>query len=275
MVYTDSHAHLSSVAEELGREAFASLLDSYAEAWVEAVGAGRQGPLILDPGTEPEDLDTRLELLGGGGPLPPFLCVAAGIWPSAESLADPEASLALLASAISRADGRGARVAAIGEGGLDYHHMEGSKEAQARLFEGQLTLAKGLGLPMIVHSREAADDTLGLIRDARSAHPVVIHCFGYGAEEARAFLELGCYISFAGNLTYKKSEPLREACALVPADRILLETDAPYMNPMPLRGKSSSPVDIERTYALAADLRGVTIAFLAETVSLNAHTLFG
>jgi TatD DNase family protein len=275
MIFTDSHAHLSMVAEELGREALASLLGAYADAWAGAGGGGRPGPILLDPGTEPEDLGARLELLGGGGPPPPFLRVAAGIWPSADYLADPEASLALLASAISRAGGRGMRVAAIGEGGLDYFHMSGSKEAQARLFEGQLSLARSLGLPMIVHSREAADDTLRLIRAARSAYPVIIHCFGYGAEEARAFLELGCHISFAGNLTYKKSVPLREACALVPADRLLLETDAPYMNPMPNRGKPSSPADIGRTYALAAELRGVTLASLAETVSLNARALFG
>jgi TatD DNase family protein len=104
---------------------------------------------------------------------------------------------------------------------------------------------------------------------------VVIHCFGYGPEEARAFLELGCWISFAGNLTYKGSEALRAALALVPDERLLLETDAPYMNPMPKRGKPSSPADIARTYALAAELRGVAVEDLAETVSRNAHRLFG
>jgi TatD DNase family protein len=288
MIFTDSHAHLSSVAEGLGAGPFAALLAAYAAAGEEAARAGLTPPLLLDPGTEPEDLPARMALLE---PLrepsrAAFLRLAAGVWPSAENLASPSASLAALEAAIAEAERAGLRVAAIGEGGLDYHHAEGSKEAQAELFAGQLDLASRLSLPMIVHSRDAADDSLALVgralsgdrakagEGAPSGPPVLIHCFGYGPAEARAFLDLGCWISFAGNLTYKKSEPLREACAVVPADRLLLETDAPYMNPMPLRGKPSGPADIGRTYALAAELRGVSVEALAETVSRNARALF-
>jgi len=144
------------------------------------------------------------------------------------------------------------------------------KCAQAQLFESQLALASRLGLPMIVHSRDAASDTLSILRSSRLASPVLIHCFGYGPEEARAFLDLGCYISFAGNLTYKKSDALCEACVIVPADRLLLETDSPYMNPMPRRGEPCSPKDVERTYTFASRLRGVQAEDLAETVSANA-----
>ena len=114
-----------------------------------------------------------------------------------------------------------------------------------------------------------------LFRSLRPAAPVLIHCFGYGPDEARAFLDLGCYLSFAGNLTFKKSDGLREACALVSEDRLLLETDAPFMNPMPNRGKPSSPADVERSYGFAASLRGVPVSSLAETVSRNARELFG
>ena len=278
-MFTDSHAHLSSVAEELGLGALESLLADYAEDASRAEGDGRITPLLLDPGTEPGDLRSRLALLGGAAGLPPFLRLAAGVWPSPGNLACPAESLGALAEAIDEARGRGLEVAAIGEGGLDYHYEDGRRgglvRSQAELFEGQLSLAGSLGRPMIVHSREAFADTLALVASRRSSSPIIIHCFGYGPEEARAFLDLGCFLSFAGNVTYKKSDALRDACVLVPDDRLLLETDAPYMNPMPRRGKPSSPRDVARTYAFAAELRGVALADLAETVSRNARTLFG
>jgi TatD DNase family protein len=272
MVLTDSHAHLTSVAESLGADALRVILDEY-----EAAAAA---PLLVDIGTEPGDLPSRAALLEIARRTS-FLRLSAGAWPSAESLADPRSSLAGLEAAVAAAARDGARVAAIGEGGLDYHHMEGPREAQAALFEGQLALAARLGLPMIVHSREAFADTLAIVAAARpsptafEASPVIIHCFGYGPDEARAFLDSGCFVSFAGNLTYKGARPLREACALVPADRLLLETDAPYMNPMPLRGRPSSPRDVERTYEAAAILRGAEPGELAETVARNARALFG
>jgi TatD DNase family protein len=275
MVFTDSHGHLSSVAEELGREALSALLRDYEEGGATAEREGRSRPIILDPGTEPGDLPSRLELLGGGGRLPSFLRLAAGVWPSAANLASPRESLAGLEAAMRDASRSGFRIAAVGECGLDYHYDEGTKEGQAALLEGQMAFASDLGLPLIIHSRDAATDTLSLIASRSASTPTILHCFGYGREEARAFLDLGCWISFAGNLTYKKSSGLREACALVPADRLLLETDAPYMNPMPRRGEPSSPADIGRTYAMAAELRGVGVEELAETVSRNAHSLFG
>jgi TatD DNase family protein len=278
MIFTDSHAHLSSVAEEMGAEAFSALLADYAEAAAAAVKEGRAPPLLLDVGTEPLDLRARAALLDLGDRAisgASFLRLSAGIWPSAENLASPRSGLSALEAAIVEAGRSGRSIAAIGEGGLDYHHMEGGAAAQGELFAGQLSLASRLGLPMIVHSRDAAEATLSLIKEAKASSPVIIHCFGYGSGEARAFLDLGCHLSFAGNLTYKGSEGLRAACAIVPEGKLLLETDSPYMNPLPRRGKPASPRDIERTYAFAAELRGVEVADLAETVSRNAHTLFG
>jgi TatD DNase family protein len=275
MILSDTHAHLSLVSEELGKERLASLIGDYARAWESTAAEGRSGSLLLDPGVDPDDLGPRLELLAPEGRLPPFIRLAAGLWPSARNLASPRSSLDALEVSIARASRDGLEPAAIGECGLDYHHMEGSAEAQALLFEGQIALATRLGLPLIVHSREAAAETLVLISRGRSSAPVIIHCFGYGPSEARAFLDSGCWLSFAGNLTYKGSDALREACAAVPDDRFLLETDSPYMNPVPLRGKASTPLDIERTYALAAGLRSVGVGELAETVSRNARSLFG
>lgn len=271
MVYTDSHAHLTSVAEGIGADALRDILDEFGAA----ASASAAAPILMDIGTEPEDLQERAALLGPAGRAS-FLRLSAGAWPSAESLADPRSSLEGLEAAIAAAGRGGIRVAAIGEGGLDYHRMEGPRGAQAALFEGQLELAARLGLPMIVHSREAFEDTLAMIAGpARSGHRIVIHCFGYGPAQARSFLDSGCSLSFAGNLTYKGADALREACALAPPDRLLLETDAPYMNPMPRRGRPSSPRDVSRTYEAAAALRGVTLEELAETVSRNARSLFG
>jgi TatD DNase family protein len=265
----------------MGEAFLSSLLGDYAAEARAAASERRTPPLLLDPGTEPDDLAGRIDLLGPVA-REKYLRLAAGVWPSAENLASPAKSLETLEAALGEASRAGVRVAAIGECGLDYHHMEGSKEAQAELFSGQLALASRLSLPIIVHSRDAAADTLALVesalaisRGAGRGASVVIHCFGYGPDEARAFLGLGCLVSFAGNLSYKGSESLRAALAVVPEDRLLLETDAPYMNPSPRRGKPSSPADIERTYALAAGLRGVDVASLAETVSRNAWKLFG
>jgi len=277
--FTDSHAHLSSVAESLGGEALGAALDLYAQAQEERATA----PLLLDPGTEPDDLGARIALLDPANRRN-FLRLAAGVWPSPENLASPERSLATLEASIAAAAAAGIRVTAIGEGGLDYHYPEGTqgglKAAQAILFAGQLELAKRLRLPMIVHSREAFADTIALVSEARpdassrEAAPVLIHCFGYGCDEARAFLASGCWLSFAGNLTYRGSDALRSAICIVPENRLLLETDSPYMNPSPRRGKPTSPLDIERTYAAAAIIRGESIEKLAEAVACNARALF-
>jgi len=274
MIFTDTHAHLSLVSEELGREGRASLVGAYARAWESTAAEGRPGSILLDPGVDPDDLGPRLELLAPGGRLLPFIRLAAGLWPSARNLASPRSSLEALEASIDRASRGGLELAAIGECGLDYHHMEGSAEAQALLFEGQIALATRLGLPLIVHSREAAAETLALISRGRCEAPVIIHCFGYGPSEGRAFLDSSCWLSFAGNLSYKGSDALRETCAAVPDDKFLLETDSPYMNPVPRRGKASTPLDIERTYALAAGLRGVDVGELAEMVSRNARSIF-
>lgn len=289
-VFTDSHAHLPDVAVRLGGAGLATLFEDYAAACgaraAGALGPGTAaaaGPLLVDIGTEAGDFAARLALLGRHE----FLRYSLGVWPGRDALAGPAASLASLEASLAAAGGD---AAAIGECGLDYHHMEGSREAQLALFEGQVALAVRQGLPLIVHSREAFEDTFAVVsrlRDGgyrgaggseagadRPDPPVVIHCFGYGPEEAAGFLGLGCYVSFAGNVTYKKADALREALMLVPRDRLLLETDSPYMNPEPLRGRPCSPQDIARTYAFAATLRGEEEASLAAAVTANARLLF-
>jgi TatD DNase family protein len=267
-VRTDSHAHLSYVAERQGPAALAAVLGAYEAAWSLAAAEGRAGPLLLDAGVEAGDLGRRAALLGS----PPFLRLAAGVWPGGEALDDPARALAELAASIAAHPGL---VSALGEGGLDYHHEAGRAEAQRELFLGQLSLAARLGKAFLVHSREAAADSVAILREAGPACPVVIHCYGYGPRELLSFLDLGCHISFAGNLSYRNADELREALCLVPPDRLLLETDSPYLNPEPLRGRPATPLDIGRSYALAARLRGMPEEELARLVSANAHRLFG
>lgn len=252
--YTDSHAHLSYVAERLG------------EAQIERVAEAYEGSgaLILDPGVELGDFKARKAGFGRYG----FVRLAAGIWPDPTPFASLDAALASLEHDI-----RDEACVAVGECGLDYHWRHGGPEAQERLFRGQAELAARYGKPLIVHSREAYDDTLRVVKDYAGRVPTVIHCFGYGADEAEAFLKAGCYISFAGNLTYAKAEPLRRALALAPSERLLLETDAPYMNPLPRRGKDASPLDIGRSYEAAALLRSADLGALARATLDNLKSI--
>jgi TatD DNase family protein len=229
-----------------------------------AYGAG--GALIVDPGVDFDDFLPRRERFGAC----PFVRLAAGIWPDAESMKDVERRVAVLDTAVSDPS-----CVAVGECGLDYHWMNGTEVEQAALFGAQVELAVHNRKPLIVHSRLAFAPTLSLVRTAAVKIPVVIHCFGYGEDEARAFLAAGCYLSFAGNITYRKSAGLRAACAIVPDDRLLLETDAPYMNPEPGRGKPSSPLDIGRTYAAVSEIRGSGPGHLAALVTANTRALFG
>jgi len=164
-----------------------------------------------------------------------------------------------------------ARAVAVGETGLDYHYGAGAKAEQRRLFEAQLGLAGELGLPVVVHTRSANADTAAILR----AHggTVVMHCFSEPGLLADG-LERGWYFSFAGNVTYPKAADLREAAAAVPADRILAETDSPYLAPQPLRGRPNEPAHVVHTVAALAAARGEDAAELAARIDANAGAAF-
>ncbi|MGB4571300.1 MAG: TatD family hydrolase [Rectinemataceae bacterium] len=282
MPYSDPHAHLDGIARRLGRNALDALFEAYAAAQRPLAGTGQRSaqrsapgatqafaaglePFIVDIGVDPGDLDGRIERYGTY----PFVRFTAGLWPGKEAFRDVDASLGLLERDLSRPE-----CVALGECGLDYHHMDAPPEAQIELFKAQIALAERFGLTLVVHSREAVADTFAALGDAAHRIPVLIHCFGYGPDEAKAFLDSGCHISFAGNLSYGNSTALRDALVTVPRDRLLLETDSPYMNPMPLRGKPSTPLDLRRTYDFAAGLRGEDVATLALALYDNADRLF-
>jgi TatD DNase family protein len=181
-------------------------------------------------------------------------------------------------SALSRLRDLAAHPAAValGETGLDYFNEFSPRAAQRPAFERQLALAAELSKPVVIHNREADADCLAILRDHASALPaVVMHCFGSGPESAEAFVELGCFISFAGNLTFPKAQKLRDAAAIVPLDRLLAETDAPYLAPQPRRGKRCEPADVLLTAAELARVKGVDSAEMTGCLAVNARRAFG
>jgi TatD DNase family protein len=160
---------------------------------------------------------------------------------------------------------------AVGEAGLDYHYGAETMEEQRRLFEAQLELARELELPIVVHTRAANGDTGAVLRGHDGT--VVMHCFSEPGLLAEG-LERGWYFSFAGNVTYPKAAGLREAAAAVPADRILAETDSPYLSPQPLRGKPNEPAHVVHTVAALAAARGEDADELARRIDDNATAAF-
>lgn len=161
---------------------------------------------------------------------------------------------------------------ALGEIGLDYHYSPETRPAQMRLFAAQLERAVAVGLPVIVHTRDADDDTLALLRDSHAYG--VIHCFTGTPEFARKLLDLGFYISISGIVTFRAAGNVRETAAMIPDERLLIETDSPYLAPVPMRGKSNEPAFLAHTCRFLAELRGTDAENLAELTSNNAIKAF-
>jgi len=162
----------------------------------------------------------------------------------------------------------------IGECGLDYHYTPYDKQAQIDCFVKQIELANKLELPIIVHSREALKDTLAILTETPVKAGGIIHCFSYGAEEAKAFTALGYHIAFGGAVTYKKSDHLIAAAKATPKDRLLLETDAPYLAPVPCRGKRNDSTLMIHTATFLAEQLGISFEELEKQTTDNAKKLF-
>lgn len=166
-------------------------------------------------------------------------------------------------------------VVALGEMGLDYHHNFAPRARQREVFEFQLQLASDLGRPVVIHCREAIDDCLGILRQ----FPVVradFHCFTGTPDEARKILDAGYLIGFTGAVTFKRNDELRAACALVPPDRLLVETDAPYLSPEPVRNqKTNEPAFVMHVARMVARVKETSIEAIDETATANARSFFG
>jgi TatD DNase family protein len=166
------------------------------------------------------------------------------------------------------------RVRAIGETGLDYYRDYAPREDQLRAFEAHVALAKRHGLPLVIHTRAAEEDTFAVLRDQADGLTVIMHCFSAPGRLAEC-VERGWLCSFAGNVTYPKAAELQDAARAVPDELLLVETDAPYLSPQPVRGKPNEPANVVRTAEYVAELRGTSYAELEETVERNAARVFG
>ena len=166
------------------------------------------------------------------------------------------------------------KLIAIGETGLDYHYMYSSAEVQQQVFSKQLLLAVELNLPVIMHSREAETDTLNILQEIPVPPLGVAHSFTSSFEMAKTLIEMGWYIGINGIVTFKNAEDLREVVSWLPLDRLLLETDSPFLAPTPFRGKPNKPAHIPAIATFIAELRGISLEQLSEQTSANAQRLF-
>jgi TatD DNase family protein len=168
------------------------------------------------------------------------------------------------------------KVVAIGEAGLDYFYDNAPREAQVEGLRRHIAAARETGLPLVIHSRSADEDMAAILTEetGKGAFPFLLHCFSSGPELARVGVELGGYVSFSGILTFPKSEELREIAKTVPHDRMIVETDAPYLAPKPFRGKRNEPAYVAHTAAVLAETIGVTTEEIARITTENAFRVF-
>ena len=255
-MYVDSHCHLS----------FPALTERMTE--IRAAMAAAQGDRALCICTTLEEFDAVHALATG---YDNFWC-SAGVHPDNEGVREP--SLADLLDLASRP-----RVVAIGETGLDYFRLNGRSTAdmewQRERFRVHIRASLATELPLVIHTRSASEDTLAILADEGNGKAAgVFHCFTETDAVARRALDLGFYISFSGILTFKTASDLREVARFVPLDRCLIETDSPYLAPVPYRGKTNSPAYVPYVAAQIAALKGVTVEEVAQATSRNFERLF-
>jgi TatD DNase family protein len=199
----------------------------------------------------------------------PHVFAAVGVHPHNAADCDEPRIAAIAALA------RSPKVVAIGETGIDFHYMHSPVDAQERALRRHLELARALDRPVMIHCRDAERRLCEIVRET-GLPPAggMIHCFTGDADAAREFVELGFYVSFSGILTFRKADALRAAAMLVPEDRLLIETDAPYLAPEPYRGRSNEPAFVRRTFEAMVALRGADAPALAARICDNAARLF-
>jgi TatD DNase family protein len=254
----DSHCHLDD-------ERFAGDLDAVLER---AAAAGVTRILSIGTGDGPPGIDCAVKIADRY----PRVYASIGVHPHDASKVTPRVLDDLRALASHN------KVIAFGEIGLDYHYDFSPREAQRDVFIAQLKLARDLGLPITIHTREAWDDTMSILREHWSHVPGpqadgVMHCFTGNPVQAREALALGLHLSYGGVLTFKTAEDVRESARITPDDRLLIETDAPYLAPIPYRGKRNEPSMMVETARRLAEVRGTTPEDVAQVTTANFERL--
>lgn len=249
----DSHAHYDDHAYDGDRE---EILPALAR---DGVGT------VVNVGASLEGTRRTVELIRKY----PFMYGAAGVHPDEVGELNEETFAWLREQCLQK------KIVAIGETGLDYYWNKESHEVQKKWFVRQLKLAKELSLPVIVHSREAAADTMEILKQEYSPQtPAVIHCYSYSPELAREYVKMGYYLGIGGVVTFKNAKKLKEVVLETPLERILLETDCPYLAPEPYRGKRNDSRNLTYVAKAVADIKGLTPEAVLEATEKNAGTFY-
>ncbi|MCI0569778.1 MAG: TatD family hydrolase [Myxococcaceae bacterium] len=254
MRLVDAHCHLE--AEET---------PDVAGVLARARAAGVVHAIVVGQWQRPGDFGNALEVARAH---PEFLTPTMGIHPHNAAEAS-EADLAELERLCALPE-----VAAVGEAGLDYYYDSSPRDVQAEVLRRQCALARRLGKPLVVHVRDAHEDCVRILAEEGISRGV-IHCFTGDTAAARGYLERGMHLSISGIVTYKKTEALQEAVRFAPLDRLLVETDSPYLAPIPYRGKRNEPGYVVETVRKVAELKGVSAEAVADTTTQNAARVFG
>jgi TatD DNase family protein len=255
-MFIDSHCHLDRVDLTPYHGSFPDLM-----AAIRAAGVRRMLCVCINL----EHLDAMRALVAGE----PDVSISVGVHPSEREGQEPDvAQLERLATDLG--------AIAIGETGLDYHYNEGDLDWQRERFRVHIEAARRTRLPLIIHTRDAREDTIAIMRSAGAEQPGgVMHCFTETWDMASQALDLGFYISFSGIVTFKNAEALRDVARRVPLDRLLIETDSPYLAPVPHRGKRNEPRFVVHVAEKIAELRGTSPEYIAELTAENYYRLFG
>jgi len=256
-MYIDSHAHLEGSEFDPDREA---VIQRAIEAGVEIIVCVGDGEVAADSHAAAFRIAEQY----------PFIYTTVGVHPHEARLLDDNLYAKLMDLS------QHPKVIAWGEIGLDYHYDNSPRDVQREAFRKQLRMARERGLPVSIHTREAEADTLAILGDECKGSGLggVIHCFTGTRAFAEAAVELGFYISFSGVITFKKVEALRETARSIPVDRILIETDSPFLAPIPYRGRRNEPAYVIETARVIGDLRGIESGELGRQTSENFKRLF-
>jgi TatD DNase family protein len=253
----DSHCHLAD-------EKFVDDLDAVV---TRARAAGVERALCILSADEPDEVARYATVRAAW----PEARAAAAIHPHRSGPYAADEAARITRAAIEQSD-----AVAVGEIGLDYHYDFSPKHVQAKVFASQIELALALDKPVIIHTREATDDTIAVLKEAGQGRVRgVMHCFTGTVDEARLALEIGFFVSLAGILTFPRGENLRELARFLPADRILIETDAPFLAPVPYRGKRNEPAWVAETFAALTTARQVAREALESQLVANFDALLG
>ena len=252
----DSHCHLDAKVFDLDRD----------EVIQRAVDAGVERMLAIGTGDGPPDLEAAVRLADRY----PMFLATVGVHPHEASKYEDATSLRL------RDLLRHPKVVALGEIGLDYHHNFSPRDVQKRVFIEQMSVAREAGMPIVIHTREAWEDTFALLEEHWKPTGLggILHCFSGSTVEVERTLALGFYLAFGGVVTYPKAIEVHESARVTPLDRMLLETDAPYLAPIPKRGKRNEPSYVVGTAQRIAELRSTTVEAIAAATTANFERLF-